>query len=196
MVSRPLSCGPTRRFRILRSQTVDLTPIGECSDSAVTSHRGVGCGNQSGLPEYFAPGGGFADDAIGGRRRVATPARYSTRCSGQVGIVVLPVVIADGARAKVMVQIRALTHDVDDGLASVDENVRMLKGITQILQITPWEREALRLLATGRWRDDAALGLGVGTQDMETLLAKLFAAMGVTTQAEAIAAARKRGLLA
>ena len=89
-----------------------------------------------------------------------------------------------------------LTHDVDDGLASVDENVQTLKGTTQILQITPWEREALRLLATGRSRDDAALGLGIGAQDMETHLAKLFAAMGVTTQTEAIAVARKRGLLA
>jgi DNA-binding CsgD family transcriptional regulator len=65
-----------------------------------------------------------------------------------------------------------------------------------MLQITPSDREALRLLATGYSKDDVAMGLGISTREMETRLTKLFAAMGAATQAEAIAAAQRRGLLA
>ena len=70
----------------------------------------------------------------------------------------------------------------------------MLKG-SQMLQITHSDREALRLLASGHSKDDVAVGLGVSTREMETLLANLFAAMGAATQAEAIVAAERRGLL-
>ena len=61
--------------------------------------------------------------------------------------------------------------------------------------ITPWERHALQLLATGHTVEAVAADLGVGTLACETLLARLFAAFGAATPAEAVADARKRGLL-
>jgi DNA-binding CsgD family transcriptional regulator len=63
------------------------------------------------------------------------------------------------------------------------------------LQITPWERQALQRLADGHTTQDVAAGLGLSVLDAETLLARLFQAFGAATQADAIAAAHKRGLL-
>ena len=63
------------------------------------------------------------------------------------------------------------------------------------LRITPREREALQLLARGHTTAGVAAGLGLGAQDIERLLDQLFAAMGAASRAEAIAAAKRRGLL-
>jgi len=82
------------------------------------------------------------------------------------------------------------------GFPEVDENLPPLKGASQMLQITPSDRQALRLLAIGHSKDDVAVGLGISAPEMETQLAKLFAAMGAATQAEAIAVAQRRGLIA
>src|SRR5215471_12324833 len=94
-----------------------------------------------------------------------------------------------------MEQIRMLTHDVDDGVSAVDENWPTVTEASQILQITPSDREALRLLAAGHSNDDVALGLGISARAIEAQLVKLFAAMGAATPAEAVAAAHRRGLL-
>jgi DNA-binding CsgD family transcriptional regulator len=64
-----------------------------------------------------------------------------------------------------------------------------------MLQITPWERDALQLLANGKAMNDIATYLGIHARDIESDLTRLFAAMGAATQAEAIAGALKRGLL-
>ena len=64
-----------------------------------------------------------------------------------------------------------------------------------MLQITPSDREALRLLAAGRSNNDVAAGLGISTREVEAQLTRLFAAMGAATQGEALAAAQRRGLL-
>jgi DNA-binding CsgD family transcriptional regulator len=63
------------------------------------------------------------------------------------------------------------------------------------LQITPSERHALQLLANGNTTNDLATGLGIGEVETEVLLAKLFAELGAASQAQAIAAAHKRGLV-
>jgi DNA-binding CsgD family transcriptional regulator len=63
------------------------------------------------------------------------------------------------------------------------------------LQITPSERHALQLLANGNTTNDVATGLGIGELETEVLLAKLFAELGAASQAQAIAAAHKRGLV-
>jgi DNA-binding CsgD family transcriptional regulator len=63
------------------------------------------------------------------------------------------------------------------------------------LQITPTERHALQLLATGYSTIDVGTDLGIGTVETEILLKKLFAALGAATRTEAIALARKRGLV-
>jgi DNA-binding CsgD family transcriptional regulator len=89
-----------------------------------------------------------------------------------------------------------LTHDVNDRLSGDAESLRMAKRAGQMLQITPSDREALRLLATGRSTGDVAAGLGISAVEMATQLRRLFAAMGAATQAEAIADAQRRGLLA
>jgi len=88
------------------------------------------------------------------------------------------------------------SNDVDDRLPRVGESVGTLMRATQILLIAPSDREALRLLAAGHSKDVVAVGLGISTREMETQLAELFAAMGAATQAEAIVAAQRRGLLA
>jgi DNA-binding CsgD family transcriptional regulator len=63
------------------------------------------------------------------------------------------------------------------------------------LQITPSERHALQLLANGYTTNDVATGLGIDAVETEVLLTRLFAALGAASQAEAIAAAHKRGLV-
>src|SRR5262245_734913 len=64
------------------------------------------------------------------------------------------------------------------------------------LQITPWERRALQLLAHGYTTTDIAMSLGIAAVEIDPLLTRLFVAMGATTCAEAIAVADRRGLLA
>jgi DNA-binding CsgD family transcriptional regulator len=64
------------------------------------------------------------------------------------------------------------------------------------LQITPWERRALQLLATGHTTNDLAVALGFSTLEIDPLLTRLFAAMGAATRDEAVTAAHRRGLLA
>ena len=67
---------------------------------------------------------------------------------------------------------------------------------SQTLRITPWDRQALRLLAAGHSKADLAATLGIGMREMEAQLARLFTAMGAATLADAIAAAERRGLIA
>jgi DNA-binding CsgD family transcriptional regulator len=66
---------------------------------------------------------------------------------------------------------------------------------SRALQITPCERQALQRLADGHTTEDVAADLGLSVLDTEALLEGLFAAIGAATQAEAIAAAHRRGLL-
>jgi len=63
------------------------------------------------------------------------------------------------------------------------------------LQITPRERQALQLLAGGHTRTELGRALGMGMVEIEALLTGVFTALGATTQAEAITAADKRGLV-
>jgi DNA-binding NarL/FixJ family response regulator len=65
-----------------------------------------------------------------------------------------------------------------------------------VLQITPWERAALELLATGRTTYDMAGQFGVTEPEIEQRLNTLFARMGAGSRSEAITAAARRGLLA
>ena len=62
------------------------------------------------------------------------------------------------------------------------------------LSHTPWERNPLQLLADAHTRNEVSRHLGASASEINALLEKLFAAMGVATEAEAIAAAHKRGL--
>ncbi len=64
-----------------------------------------------------------------------------------------------------------------------------------VLQITPLERDALQLLAHGKSAGELSSALGLSAHEIKVLLARLFAAMGTTTPTEAVALARKRGLL-
>lgn len=63
------------------------------------------------------------------------------------------------------------------------------------LQITPWERTALELLANGKPTNDIAGRLGISECKVEAYLTTLFARMGAASRTEAIAAAFRRGLL-
>ena len=65
----------------------------------------------------------------------------------------------------------------------------------QMLSITPCERSALQLLADGKATDEVASSLGIAEHEVEGHLSSLFARMGATDRSEAIAAARRRGLL-
>ncbi len=64
-----------------------------------------------------------------------------------------------------------------------------------MLQITPKERAALRLLAGGHAAKEIADCLGFSESELDAQLAMLFLRMGAVSQIEAVAAARRRGLL-
>ena len=64
-----------------------------------------------------------------------------------------------------------------------------------MLHITPWERGVLEQLAAGAATTEIARQLGLNDREIESSLATLFARMGVTSRAEAIVAAARRGLL-
>ncbi len=63
------------------------------------------------------------------------------------------------------------------------------------LHITPTERSALQLLATGKAGHEIARLLGTAEAELETRLTSLFTRMGVAGRHEAIRAAMRRGLL-
>ena len=63
------------------------------------------------------------------------------------------------------------------------------------LRITPAERDALELLATGKASAEVARLLGSTEGDLDLRLASLFSRLGVTSQADAVKAALRRGLL-
>jgi DNA-binding NarL/FixJ family response regulator len=64
-----------------------------------------------------------------------------------------------------------------------------------VLQITPWERAALQLLADETAPGASAAQLGTSETDLEARLTVLFARMGARNRSEAINAAVRRGLL-
>jgi DNA-binding CsgD family transcriptional regulator len=68
------------------------------------------------------------------------------------------------------------------------------RGTGRVVCITPRERNALQLLADGHTRNELSRHLEATASEIDSLLEELFAAMGVATQAEAVAAALKRGL--
>lgn len=76
------------------------------------------------------------------------------------------------------------------------KEVEAMKRTVMALQITPSERHALQLLADGHTTSGVAARLRMGTRETEVLLTRLFAALGAASEAEAIAAAHKRGLTA
>ena len=71
----------------------------------------------------------------------------------------------------------------------VAQKSRRMDNQGAVLQITPWDRDVLQLLAAGKATNEIATRLGMRTPDFESGLTRLFAAMGAATQAEAIAGA-------
>jgi DNA-binding NarL/FixJ family response regulator len=61
--------------------------------------------------------------------------------------------------------------------------------------LSPRERDVLRLVAQGRTNVEIADDLGVGAETVKTLVARVFAKLGVKRRAEAVAAAHDRGML-
>ena len=64
-----------------------------------------------------------------------------------------------------------------------------------MLQITPWERIALQLIADGETTNDIAARFDMSNLELEVHLSILFARMGVSNSIEASIAAVRRGLL-
>lgn len=64
-----------------------------------------------------------------------------------------------------------------------------------VLQITPGERDALRLMANGKAIWEIAGDLGMSEGVAEEQLAALFERLGASSRSEAVGAARRRGLL-
>ena len=69
-----------------------------------------------------------------------------------------------------------------------------LKG-RALLQITPGERHALRLIAQGKAFREVGQCLGVPQAEVGPHLTALFAKLGARSQAEAIAEASRRGIV-
>ncbi len=64
-----------------------------------------------------------------------------------------------------------------------------------MMQITPWERAALQLLADGTSTPALAARFMTTEADLEARLSALYARMGVRSRVEAIRAAVRRGLV-
>jgi DNA-binding CsgD family transcriptional regulator len=64
-----------------------------------------------------------------------------------------------------------------------------------MLQITPYERAVLQLLADGRGSVEIASRLRISRHELETGIASLLATMGARSQNEAVDAACRRGLV-
>jgi DNA-binding NarL/FixJ family response regulator len=64
-----------------------------------------------------------------------------------------------------------------------------------VLQITPWERSALQLLADGAAITVLASHLGTSEGDVEARLKGLYERMGVIGRTEAVQMAFRRGLV-
>ena len=71
-----------------------------------------------------------------------------------------------------------------------------VKAARSVLWITPWERSALQLLADGHTTNELSSRLRFTPSEIESLLARLFTAMGAATPTEAVLIAQERGLLA
>lgn len=80
-------------------------------------------------------------------------------------------------------------NSVDTDLTSIDERR------SAVLQITPWERQTLQLLARGLPIGDIGSSLGIPVSEVGVHVTALFTKMGVTNKDDAIADARKRGLV-
>jgi DNA-binding NarL/FixJ family response regulator len=65
-----------------------------------------------------------------------------------------------------------------------------------VLHITPLERTALELLASGLTAHAIAMHFGVAQSELERRLESLFARMGAANSADAVSAAVRRGILA
>ena len=64
-----------------------------------------------------------------------------------------------------------------------------------VLQITPWERDALQLVAQGAPTTQIGVMLRLAPADIDPFLAALFARLGAKSRAEATRVASRRGLL-
>jgi LuxR family quorum sensing-dependent transcriptional regulator len=64
-----------------------------------------------------------------------------------------------------------------------------------MLRITPAERAALQLLATGSAEHEISTLLGASEDTLEACLATLFSRLGVASRKEAVSEAFRRGLL-
>jgi DNA-binding NarL/FixJ family response regulator len=61
--------------------------------------------------------------------------------------------------------------------------------------LSPREREVLRLVAAGSTNRDIAAALSIGEETVKTIIARIFAKLGVRRRAEAVSEAHKQGLL-
>jgi len=78
-------------------------------------------------------------------------------------------------------------------LSAPEVDLRVGNG--PVLQITPSERDALRLLAQGASTTQMGAMLGLSPGDIDQFLGALFARLGVASHADAIRVASRRGLL-
>ena len=68
-------------------------------------------------------------------------------------------------------------------------------GTPLMIQITPWERLMLELLAAGSTPGQISRHFGVSEREVALKLSRLFTKIGATSETEAVAAASRRGLL-
>ena len=61
--------------------------------------------------------------------------------------------------------------------------------------LTPREREVLGLVGAGATNAEIAERLGIGSETVKTLLARIFVKLGVSRRAQAVAVAHERGIL-
>jgi DNA-binding CsgD family transcriptional regulator len=96
-----------------------------------------------------------------------------------------------------------ITIQVGFALTPIEAPWRAIGSVTDrrearrrvVLHITPWERDALQLLAEQKATAEIASCLGLSVSEIGPHLTALFEKMGAASRTEAIASARRRGLL-
>jgi DNA-binding NarL/FixJ family response regulator len=88
--------------------------------------------------------------------------------------------------------LQALRSVVAGDAVSDPDHPRRSEGVTSL---SPREREILHRVAEGATNREIAGTLGIGTESVKTFLSRAFAKLGVRNRIEAVAEARRQGLL-
>jgi DNA-binding NarL/FixJ family response regulator len=81
------------------------------------------------------------------------------------------------------------------GKQHISPRMRSAVGPAESTEVTPRQRQLLRLMADGLDTEDAALALGVSPETVKTHVKGLMSKLGASGRTEAVAIALRRGII-